>query len=177
MPSVNRSRRSSARRAGFHFRNLWLGMSIVLAAATAAGISLVAIGTAKPNGISSTAAAVIRPSGYSEVVSDDPHSGVALRGCPYPPPAGTTTMSCAPIDRLRTGSFVIMRCWEDDSPPSSTYKSPRWFYVNEVNGIHRDWSGYVYSAMIPVSQQIIVPHCTSQIINAFFYPKAEASPL
>ena len=68
-----------------------------------------------------------------------------------------------------------MRCWTDSYKPAG-YNSARWFYVNEVTGPHQGWSGYVYSAEIPVSQQIVTPQCTDQIINQYMDPPADPAP-
>ena len=64
-----------------------------------------------------------------------------------------------------------MRCWTDtEAPPDTTSRSPRWFYVNEVAGPHPGWSGYLYSAEIPVSQQILTSACDGQITSKYQDP-------
>jgi hypothetical protein len=70
-----------------------------------------------------------------------------------------------------------MRCWIDTSPPPSAddpHTSPRWFYVNEVNGPHPGFSGFIYSVL--VIQQTRVPACTNQIEIQYADPKYQPPP-
>lgn len=126
----------------------------------------------------SPAVAVTRTSGNSHVKSDSPGSHVILRPCSRQPNAGEVTM-CQPTDYLPDGSTVIMRCWVDNATAPAGYPSneKRWFYVNEVSGgSHPGWSGYIYSAEIPVPEQILTPACTDQIVAAYEDPKYSPPP-
>ena len=68
-----------------------------------------------------------------------------------------------------------MRCWEDTSPPpNDTHTSPRWFYVNEVNGPHPGWSGFIYSVL--VVQQVPTPACTQTILTQYQAPRYQPPP-
>jgi hypothetical protein len=128
-------------------------------------------------GDTAAASSVTRTSGVSTIESDASGSDVNLRNCPTIPPEGAGNGDgdpCGwPIDQLASGNTVQMRCWTDDYKPFG-YNSSRWFYVNEVNGPHPGWSGYVFSAEIPVSDQILTPACTGQIISQYMDPPASA---
>lgn len=108
------------------------------------------------------------------VLSDDPNLLTVLRSCPHVPNAGAaSTGECGPLDYLPDYSTVIMRCWVDeDPPPGST--SPRWFYVNELDGPHPGYSGYVYSGL--VKQQTPTPACTNAIVDQYEMPKYVSPP-
>ena len=130
--------------------------------------------------VGDTAAAttsVTRASGVSTIKSDAAGYDVNLRNCPTVPPEGTNNGAgdpCGwPIDQLASGDTVQMRCWTDSYKPTG-YNSSRWFYVNEVDGPHPGWSGYVFSAEIPVTDQILTPACTGQIENQYMDPPASA---
>lgn len=117
------------------------------------------------------AVAVTRTSGTSAVKSDQPPNPVNLRVCPNTNDQANCWVDTTyprVADQLKDGAEVQMWCWEDTSKPANdnTTGSPRWFYVTEVTGPHRGLEGYVYSAEIPVANQIITPHCTDQIIAA-----------
>jgi hypothetical protein len=64
---------------------------------------------------------------------------------------------------IADGTSVIMRCWTDDEAPTSENKawtSPRWFYVTADTGNPEDdVSGFLYSALIPVANQVTTPNC------------------
>ncbi len=123
---------------------------------------------------------VTRTSGISHVKTDDPAGApVIMRSCSHVPPNGVSTGECGVIDQLADGAPVVMRCWVDDVPASndSHSKSPRWFYVNElIGGPHNGWSGYIYSNLIPVSEQIVVPKCTDSIYLQYQVPKPLPPP-
>jgi hypothetical protein len=62
-----------------------------------------------------------------------------------------------------------MRCWKDTYAPTAqdpSYTSPRWFYATELDH-HPGWSGWIYSAEIPVAEQIITPRCTDDLLNQY----------
>ncbi|HEX5493606.1 MAG TPA: CHAP domain-containing protein [Mycobacteriales bacterium] len=113
------------------------------------------------------------PTGISYVLSDSPPDRTALRSCPGLPTAGVSSGECPIIERLADRSTVIMRCWTDTSAPPD-HTSPRWFFVNEVNGPHPGWSGYVYSDL--VHNQIRTPGCTDAIINVYQKPAFRPPP-
>lgn len=127
-------------------------------------------------------AAVTRTSGDSVVESwDSGNPEVNLRQCSHLPPFGDPT--CGVADYLQSGDHVIMRCWEDTYPPNGEtpplgrdWSSPRWFYVNEVDGPHPGYSGYIYSDLVPVDQQVIVPLCTQQIYDTYQMPRYQPPP-
>ena len=113
--------------------------------------------------------------GDSCVLSDAPPARVILQACDHFPAAGDTTGACGPIDHLPDGTQVIIRCWIDTGPPpDDSHTSPRWFYVNEANGPHPGYSGYIYSAL--VVRQISAPPCTRQTIKRYQYPARTAPP-
>jgi len=124
---------------------------------------------------------VARTSGNSLVVTGDP-AGVALRGCPAAVPdqkaAQETSVTCLPLERLRTGTSITMRCWTDSESRYAVpegFSSRRWFYVTDVDGPHPGWSGYVYSDL--VDDQIVTPGCTPQILARHpFRPQPDSEP-
>jgi hypothetical protein len=128
------------------------------------------------------ASGITRTFGNSLAVADDP-AGVALRGCPAAIPdqkaAQETSVTCLPMERLRTGTAVTMRCWTDSEGQYAVpdgFTSPRWFYVTDVDGPHPGWSGYVYSDL--VHDQISTLACTPQILARYpFYPQPDPEPL
>ncbi len=171
-----------------------IAAAILLVLLTAAGIKLSVGGSKTSQNPQGTATAtsrllvglaasatgpVSRTSGVSEVVSDASGYPVNLRNSPTIPPAGAGNgdgdPAGWPIDSLATGNTVQMRCWTDSYKPAG-YNSARWFYVNEVTGPHSGWSGYVFSAEIPVSQQIVTPQCTDQIVSQYMDPPADPAP-
>jgi hypothetical protein len=176
-------------------RWIWLAVGAALVASVA-GVSYAAAGNGSPRAAavtvgksrSATGSTTSRSSsplptvcprpvspGSSCVMTDSPGSPVILRSCPGFPPAGDTTGECGVIDSLADGTQVTMRCWEDTSPPpDDTHASPRWFYVNEVNGPHPGWSGYVYSVL--VVQQVTTPGCTQPILDQYQDPKYQPPP-
>ena len=182
----------------WHARRLWLIACAVIAALAVAGVGYASAQSRSPQSTGAEASA--RPDssvgaktdgkknsalastcprpvshGNSCVMSDSPPAEVILRSCPSLPPEGDTTGDCEPIDYLTDGSQVTMRCWVDTSPPpDDSHTSPRWFYVNEVNGPHPGWSGYIYSVL--VVQQVPTPGCTSVIIDRYQDPKYQAPP-
>lgn len=115
--------------------------------------------------------------GASRVQSDPTNAdGVILRSCHSLPTADTETNVCGPLDMLPDGTEVMMRCWENTWAPTiedPSYTSPKWFYVTEVD--HRPgWSGWVYSAEIPVPEQVSTPACSSSILA--MYPLGSPKP-
>ncbi|WP_327314181.1 hypothetical protein [Streptomyces sp. NBC_01235] len=143
---------------------------------TLAAASASQAGQAAPAASGST-----RTSGNSLAVTDD-EAGVALRGCPAAmdqKAAQDASVTCLPMERLRTGTSVTMRCWTDSQGEYSVpegFSSPRWFYVTDVDGPHPGWSGYVYSDL--VDDQIVTPACTPQILARYpFHPHPDPEPV
>ncbi|MEU9860685.1 hypothetical protein AB0D99_07415 [Streptomyces sp. NPDC047971] len=63
-------------------------------------------------------------------------------------------------------AHVQMWCWTDSYAPDG-YPShrKRWFYVIQADGSPKPGDeGYIYSALIPVSEQIVTPVCTTRRI-------------
>jgi hypothetical protein len=151
------------------------GTLIVAAVAALVAVFLV-IGRDRPSGAAGelrvAAAEAARLAGMSYVLSDSASDLVALRPCPAAPISSTNV--CGPMDRLPNHTAVVMRCWTDGSAPDG-YDSPRWFYVTEVTGPHRGWSGYVYSVL--VHDQATVPECTPAILDAYPLPSAPPAKL
>lgn len=115
------------------------------------------------------APAVTRTSGASVVQSNPVSGSVILRSCSQLPNYGVSLPECGPVDTLPDGSTVQMRCWKDTYAPTRedpSYTSPRWFFVTELD-YHPGWSGWIYSAEIPVSEQIITPRCTDDLLNRY----------
>ncbi|MFE2823258.1 hypothetical protein [Streptomyces sp. NPDC059271] len=112
---------------------------------------------------------VTRESGDSVIHSDDGSPTVNLRSCPGLPNAGQT-FGCDIADTLPNGTVVSMKCWIDHHPaPGHPDNARRWFIVSEgANGPHPGRIGYVFSAEIPVSEQIRTPLCTNDMINRLF---------
>jgi len=107
--------------------------------------------------------------GNSCVMTDSPGSPVILRACDHLPDSGDPPSYCGVTDHLQDGTQVTMRCWVDSSPPpDDSHTSPRWFYVNEVNGPHPGYSGYIYSVL--VLHQVSTPMCTQPIISHYQDP-------
>ena len=186
------TRAHSNRRSGF-------GIPAVFAVlAAAAVISAAAVGVAYSSHAASSqttgtdlsagtrphaaAAAITRTAGDSFVNSWDPiNPEVNLRECSHLPPYQDPT--CGVADYLQTGERVVMRCWEDGHapdgqtpPPGRNWSSPRWFYVNEVDGPHPGYSGYIYSDLIPVDRQVLTPACTLQILDQYQMPRYVPPP-
>lgn len=167
---------------------LTISVVLGLSALATAGIGLAATNTASARHPGSTAASAIEPgtadhaaavtrtSGVSRVQSDSPPDPVLLRSCPHTNPVGVQSGECSIADRLASGDTVQMRCWIDTSAPSddSRTSSPRWFFVNEVNGPHPGYSGFIYSAEVPVGEQIRTPLCTQQIYGTYQDPAYHA---
>ncbi len=118
---------------------------------------------------------------HSVAVTDDP-AGVALRGCPAAmdqKAVQNASVTCLPMERLRTGTRIAMRCWTDSRGEYAVpkgFSSPRWFYVTELDGPHPGWSGYVYSEL--VGDQTVTPVCTPQILARYpFHPHPDPEPV
>lgn len=112
---------------------------------------------------------VTRESGDSVIHSDDGSPTVNLRSCPGLRNAGQTT-GCDVVDALPNGTVVSMKCWIDYNPaPGHLDNARRWFIVAEgANGPHPGRIGYIFSAEIPVSEQIRTPLCTNDLTNRLF---------
>lgn len=88
---------------------------------------------------------------YDACISDDwaPQNPYA----PYDP--------CGINAAIGNGSYVTMRCWTDNQPPTSenpAWTSPRWFYVTLDSGNpENNVSGFIYSAL--VANQVKTPNC------------------
>lgn len=122
------------------------------------------------------ARAVTRTSGASVVQSSPVSGSVILRTCSQLPNVGVPPQECSPADILPDGSSVQMRCWKDTIAPTRqdpSYTSPRWFFATEIDH-NPGWSGWIYSAQIPVSEQIITPRCTDELLNR--YPIGNPTP-
>jgi hypothetical protein len=187
-PARTRPARVGFRRA----RWIWLAGSATLAALALTGVSNVAAsGNASPRSaaassqdLSSTRTSnsslptacpgPVSP-GNSCVMTDSPRSAVKLRSCPRLPNAGVASGECEGYVNMLDSTQVTMRCWVDTYPPADdSHTSPRWFYVNEVNGFYPGYSGYVYSVL--VVQQVKTPGCTQQIISQYQDPKPSPPP-
>ncbi|KPI20894.1 hypothetical protein OV450_7734 [Actinobacteria bacterium OV450] len=108
---------------------------------------------------------VTRTSGVSRVKSDSPGDQVKIRPCPGPNPYGTHDCPESTIVSVPDGTPVQLWCWLDSSVAPDGYPADhkRWFYVIQAPGSPKPGEeGYVYSALIPVSEQIITPECTAQ---------------
>ncbi|MFC8374017.1 hypothetical protein ACFUIT_39770 [Streptomyces sp. NPDC057239] len=112
------------------------------------------------------AAKVTRDSGDSVLRSHDGSGAVNLRSCPGLPTAGQTT-GCDIIDRLSDGTVVTMECWIDSGAvPGRADTDRRWFLVTPGSGApHPGRRGYVFSAEIPVEEQVRTPWCSTDLIN------------
>ena len=110
--------------------------------------------------------------------SRDPE--VNLEVCPAPRNAGAT--DCGVADYLQTDDLVTMRCWVDTAapkqtpPPGQRYTSPRWFFVNAVNGPNPGYSDYVYSELVEVNTQTVTPACTPAILAKYQDPRYGSPP-
>ncbi|WP_326759219.1 hypothetical protein OHB35_15725 [Streptomyces phaeochromogenes] len=112
------------------------------------------------------AAKVTRDSGDSVLRSHDGSGAVNLRSCPGLPTAGQTT-GCDIIDRFSDGTVVTMECWIDSGAvPGRADTDRRWFLVTPGAGApHPGRRGYVFSAEIPVEEQVRTSWCSNDLIN------------
>ncbi|MGW0754475.1 hypothetical protein [Streptomyces sp. NPDC002587] len=159
-------------------RRLALSAAAVTAiAATAAGIGYLAAdrapAAAPPGDVSVELAGkpgagphpeVTRSSGVSRVKSDSPGDPVKIRPCPGLNPYGTNDCPESWVRFVPDGTPVQMWCWTDSMAPDGyPADHKRWFYVIQAAGAPEPGEeGYVYSALIPVSEQITTPVCTAQ---------------
>jgi hypothetical protein len=157
----------------------------ILIVAGASGIAIAGTGGAShPTTlipVQQAASDVTRTSGNSHVESDDPQSTtVNLRPCSRFPYVGETTACQGVADVLPNNATVTMRCWEDGGTvPGHSDTDRRWFYVTEVDdGLnpHPDRSDWIFSGEIPVSEQVITPACSNEIINQYPYNPADPDP-
>ncbi|MEV6582950.1 hypothetical protein AB0M92_32860 [Streptomyces sp. NPDC051582] len=122
---------------------------------------------------------VTRNSGVSRVKSDSRGDAVKIRPCPGPNPYGSHDCPESTIVSVPDGTPVQMWCWTDSMAPDG-YPSDhkRWFYVIQAPGSPEPGEeGYVYSALIPVSEQIITPVCTTQrLLELHPLPPAPPDP-
>ncbi|MFD5420922.1 hypothetical protein ACFWJT_23200 [Streptomyces sp. NPDC127069] len=120
---------------------------------------------------------VTRASGVSRVKSDSPGDQVKIRPCPGPNPYGTHDCPEPAIVSVPDGTPVQMWCWTDSMAPDGyPADHKRWFYVIQAHGSPKAGEeGYVYSALIPVSEQIITPVCSAQRLLEL-HPPAPAPP-
>ncbi|WP_371558698.1 hypothetical protein OG416_38905 [Streptomyces longwoodensis] len=124
------------------------------------------------------ASKVTRASGDSVIHSDDNSGAVNLRSCPGLPTFGQTT-GCDIVDRLPDGTVVTMECWIDSGTvPGRASTDRRWFLVTTAAGApHPGRRGYVFSAEIPVSEQVRTPWCSNDLTNRLLTePEPAASP-
>ncbi|MFI1470534.1 hypothetical protein [Streptomyces wuyuanensis] len=121
-----------------------------------------------------SASKVTRTSGDSVIRSHDGTGAVNLRSCPGPRAQGQTT-GCDIVDVLPDGSGVRMECWIDGRRvPGRAPDDRRWFLVTAGTGSpHPGRRGYVFSAEIPVEQQIRTPWCSNDLTNGLI---SEAEP-
>ncbi|MFJ7159204.1 hypothetical protein ACIQUQ_30240 [Streptomyces sp. NPDC101118] len=109
---------------------------------------------------------VSRTSGLSRVKTDSPGDPVKIRPCPGLAPAGAH--DCQGVEFLEDAAAVQMWCLKDTTAPQgypATHK--RWFYVIQADGSpHPGRTGWIYSALIPTTEQIRVPDCTIERILA-----------
>ncbi|WP_030270980.1 hypothetical protein [Streptomyces sp. NRRL B-24484] len=144
-------------------------------------------GAARPAATATPTMSVTRLSGTSRISTTE-SAGAILRGCPAAIPTQQdlqdTNVQCAPVERLATGTTVQMRCWHDvtgryarPAPEHSTLGADtqgRWFYVTELDGEHPQTSGFLYSDVIPVPEQIRTPGCSDEIYRQYpVHPRAE----
>jgi hypothetical protein len=121
---------------------------------------------------------VTRDSGDSVIRSHDGSGAVNLRSCPGLPTAGQST-GCDIIDRLPDGAVVTMECWIDSGAvPGRADTDRRWFLVTPGAGApHPGRRGYVFSAEIPVEEQVRPPWCSTDLINELITePEPAISP-
>ncbi|MCX4632398.1 hypothetical protein [Streptomyces sp. NBC_01443] len=108
---------------------------------------------------------VTRTSGVSRVKSDSRGDPVKIRPCPGLNPYGTHDCPESSVLFVPDGTPVQMWCWTDSTVAPDGYPADhrRWFYVIQAPGSPNPGEeGYVYSALIPVSEQITTPVCTAQ---------------
>ncbi|MFF4427663.1 hypothetical protein ACFYZ4_00665 [Streptomyces sp. NPDC001513] len=120
---------------------------------------------------------ITRTSGLSRVKTDSPGYPVKIRPCPGLAPQGSH--DCQGVVQLEDGAAVQMWCLQDGMAPEgypATHK--RWFYVIQAEGSPKPGeTGWVYSALIPPSEQIRVPDCTiERILEAGPLPPAQPDP-
>ncbi|MFF9287603.1 hypothetical protein [Streptomyces griseosporeus] len=147
----------------------WLVVPLVLVAALVGYLIATgngggtSAGDAEAAGVSSK---VTRSSGDSVIRSHDGSGAVNLRACPGPPAAGET-YGCGIVDTLPDGALVKMECWIDGRPvPGRAPTDTRWFLVTPGAGApHPGRRGYVFSAEIPVEEQVRTPWCSNDLIN------------
>ncbi|MFJ8166638.1 hypothetical protein ACIRBY_37740 [Streptomyces sp. NPDC096136] len=170
-------------------RTLALSAAAVTAIAlTAAGIGYLA-GSSEPhdaktrNGIAVAGNTTLpfpevsRTAGLSRVKTDSPGDPVKIRPCPGPAPAGAH--DCQGTEFLDDGAAVQMWCLQDTTAPQgypATHR--RWFYVIQSDrSPHPGRTGWIYSALIPTTEQIRVPDCTiERILAAGPLPTYPAEP-
>ncbi|MEU6314797.1 hypothetical protein [Streptomyces sp. NPDC047014] len=149
--------------------------AVAAIAVAAAGIGYLAAGRepASPAGITVEMAGkpgtnphpeVTRTSGVSRIRSDSPGDPVKVRPCPGLAPYGTHDCPEASVVFVPDGTPAEIRCWTDSSAPEGyPADHKRWFYVVLAPGSPKPGlDGYIYSALIPVAEQIIAPTCTSR---------------
>lgn len=109
---------------------------------------------------------VTRASGDSVIRSHDGSGMVNLRSCPGAPVEGERS-ACGIVDGLPDGTVVKMECWIDGRAVHGRAPTDRrWFLVTPGAGApHPGRRGYVFSAEIPVEQQIRTPWCSNDLIN------------
>lgn len=131
-------------------------------------------------------APITRTAGNSRIGipdGDPDGAGAILRGCPAatdPRNDQGGSVTCLPVERLADRTLVTMRCWLDATGPHATpagFHGARWFYVTDVDGPHPGYSGYLYSELIPRSEQIRTPHCDDGVLAAhpFYGPGRPAA--
>ncbi|SES14035.1 hypothetical protein SAMN04487983_103286 [Streptomyces sp. yr375] len=137
------------------------------------------------------AAPTTRAERTSTVDAGGQPEGVALRGCPFvvhDVQHADVAVTCLSVhERLPTGTQVTMRCWTDTDTGTlgdwgralkGEPRVQRWFYVTVADGEHAGQSGYVYSDLVPRTEQTKTPHCTPEILQKYPYsPHVEPEPL
>jgi hypothetical protein len=92
------------------------------------------------------------------LIGNSPVGYANMRGGPCVAQNPSEDSVCFIVDSLPVNTPVLMRCWLDTQPPSSSFTSPRWFYVTDIDGDPQN-SGWVYSAY--VIDQISTPNCNA----------------
>ncbi|MFE2009161.1 hypothetical protein [Streptomyces sp. NPDC059491] len=122
---------------------------------------------------------VTRTAGLSKVKTDTPGTPVKIRPCPGPNPYGTNDCPESAVSYLDDGASVQMWCWTDSYAPEGYPPTHmRWFYVIQADGSPEPGEeGYIYSALIPVTEQIRTPVCTTQrLLDLHPLPPAPPDP-
>ena len=166
-------------------RGAVIRLCVVVAACSAAGaVAVIGLNDhvqGAPTGLPSTGAnlqamAAASSGGYPYVTSDHPGGPTNLRDCPHEEPQGAPANECPIVEPLPYETKVTMRCWVSTVHPADAKGTSRkWFYVNDVNGPHPGYSGYVFSDYV-TNQTPGTPGCTDAIIAQYQMPKYVPPP-